>query len=181
VGLTETEGERSEYAELVRRLEAAQESDVVEQALSAARDHLGMDASYLTTIDSRNQTIHAVISDDQDVKRYQGTVFPVEQTFCMRMLTGQIPNMVPDTAAEPAISHLPAAAQFHAYIGVPVKLADGRVHGTLCCVSHAPRTELVDEELRFMHVLAGIVGARIDQARGDLTRLTERFGDDAAS
>jgi hypothetical protein len=44
-------------------------------------------------------------------------------------------------------------------------------------VSHAPRTELVDEELRFMEVLAGIVGARIDQARGDLTRLTERFGD----
>ena len=181
MGLTETEGERSEYAELVRRLEAAQESDVVERALSAARDHLGMDASYLTTIDSRNQTIHAVISDDQDVKRYQGTVFPVEQTFCMRMLTGQIPNMVPDTAAEPAISHLPAAAQFHAYIGVPVKLADGRVHGTLCCVSHAPRTELVDEELRFMNVLAGIVGTRIDQARGDLTRLTERFGDSDAA
>lgn len=177
MGLTETEGEHSEYAELVRRLEAARECDVVEQALSAARDHLGMDASYLTTIDSRTQTIHAVISDDQDVKRYQGTVFPVEQTFCMRMLNGQIPNMVPDTAAEPAISHLPAAAEFHAYIGVPVKLADGRVHGTLCCVSHAPRTELVDEELRFMEVLAGIVGARIDQARGDLTRLTERFGD----
>ena len=84
MGLTETEGEHSEYAELVRRLEAARESDVVEQALSAARDHLGMDASYLTTIDSRTQTIHAVISDDQDVKRYQGTVFPVEQTFCMR-------------------------------------------------------------------------------------------------
>jgi GAF domain-containing protein len=181
VGLTETEGERSEYAELVRRLEAAQENDVVEQALSAARDHLGMDASYLTTIDSRNQTIHAVITDDQDVKRYQGTVFPVEQTFCMRMLNGEIPNIVPETAAEPAISHLPAAAQFHAYIGVPVKLADGRVHGTLCCVSHAPRTDLVDEELRFMHVLAGIVGARIDQARGDLTRLTERFGEGEAA
>jgi GAF domain-containing protein len=178
VGLTETEGGRSEYAELVRRLEAAQESDVVEQALSAARDHLGMDASYLTTIDARNQTIHALVSDDRDtVKRYQGSVFPVEQTFCMRMLNGEIPKMVPDTAAEPAISHLPAASEFHAYIGVPVKLADGRVHGTLCCVSHAPRTELVDEELRFMEVLAGIVGARIDQARGDLTRLTERFGD----
>ncbi len=178
MGPTGTEGETSEYAELVRKLEAAKESDVVEQALSAARDHLGMDASYLTTIDSRNQTIHAVVSDDRDaVKRYQGTVFPVEQTFCMRMLKGEIPNMVPDTGAEPAISHLPAAGEFHAYIGVPVKLADGRVHGTLCCVSHQPRTELVDEELRFMQVLAGIVGTRIDQARGDLTRLTERFGD----
>ncbi|HTX10018.1 MAG TPA: GAF domain-containing protein [Solirubrobacteraceae bacterium] len=172
MGLTGREGEASEYAELVRKLEAAKESDVVEQALTAARDHLGMDASYLTTIDERNQTIHAIVADEGDpAKRYQGTVFPVEQTFCMRMLSGEIPNMVPDTSAEPAISHLPAAAEFHAYVGVPVKLADGRVHGTFCCVSHAPRTELVDEELRFMQVLAGIVGARIDQARGDLTRL----------
>ena len=120
MGLTETEGERSEYAELVRRLEAAQESDVVEQALSAARDHLGMDASYLTTIDSRTQTIHAVVSDDQDVKRYQGTVFPVEQTFCMRMLNGEIPNMVPDTAAEPAISN-PMPIACHAL--VPTRIA----------------------------------------------------------
>jgi GAF domain-containing protein len=176
VGLTGTEGERSEYAELVRKLEAAKESDVLEQALTAARDHLGMDASYLTTMDSRHQTIHAVVSDDGNpMKRFQGQVFPVEQTFCLRMLGGEIPNMVADTRAEPAISHLPAAGLFHAYVGVPVKLADGQVHGTLCCVSHEPRSELVDEELRFMQVLAGIVGARIDQARGDVARLTAHF------
>jgi GAF domain-containing protein len=176
VGPTGTEREASDYADLLRKLEAAKESDVVEQALAAARDHLGMDASYLTTIDSRNQTIHAVVSDDAEpMKRFQGRVFPVEQTFCMRMLGGEIPNMVADTRAEPAISHLPAAGMFHAYVGVPVKLADGRVHGTLCCVSHEPRSELVDEELRFMQVLAGIVGARIDQAHGDLARLTAHF------
>lgn len=176
MGWTGKEGERSEYADLVRKLEAARESDAIEQALTAARDRLNMDASYITTIDARHQTIHAIVSDDQDaVRRYQGTVFPVEQTFCMRMLGGEIPNMVADTSAEPAISHLAAAREFHAYIGVPVKLSDGRIHGTLCCVSRDTRPSMQPDELHFMEVLSGIVAARIEQAQGDMARLTNRF------
>ncbi len=170
-----TEREPTEYAQLVEKLEAAQESDVVEQALAAAQQHLNMDASYITTIDDRHQTIHALFGDEDAVARYQGTVFPVEQTYCMRMLNGEIPNVVPDTPQEPAIRDLPVTREFHAYVGVPVKLADGRVHGTLCCVSRRPREDLGPEELRFMQILAGIVGTRLDRVRGDLGRLTERF------
>jgi GAF domain-containing protein len=167
--------ERSEYRELIEKLEAAQETDVVEQALAAAQQHLGMDASYITTIDASHQTIHAIVGDADTAARYTGTVLPLEQTYCMRMLNGQIPNVVPDTRAEPAIRDLDATREFHAYVGVPVRLSDGRVHGTLCCVSREPRTGLGSEELRFMRTLAGIVAARVDAVRGDLARLTERF------
>lgn len=167
--------ERSDYVELIEKLEAAQESDVVEHALAAAQEHLGMDASYITTIDAHNQTIHAIVGDADTAARYTGTVFPLEQTYCMRMMNGEIPNIVPDTRAEPAISDLDVTQEFHAYVGVPVRLSDGQVHGTLCCVSREPRTGLGSEELRFMDTLAGIVAVRVEQARGDLARLTERF------
>lgn len=164
-----------EYAELIEKLEAAQESDVVEQALAAAQERLGMDASYITTMDARNQTIHAMVGDDDITARYQGTVFAVEQTYCMRMLSGEIPNIVPDTRAEPSIRDLDATREFHAYVGVPVTLSDGKVHGTLCCVSREPRTGLGPEDLRFMRTLAGIIATRVERVRGDLARLTERF------
>lgn len=170
-GATET----TDYAELIEKLEAAQENDVVEQALAAAQQHLGMDASYITTIDARHQTIHAIAGDPDVAARYTGTVFPLEQTYCMRMLNGEIPNVVPDTRAEPATSDLDVTREFHAYVGVPVKLSDGRVHGTLCCVSRSPRAGLGSEELHFMQTLAGIVATRVERARGDLARLTERF------
>jgi GAF domain-containing protein len=169
------EDEPSEYVELIGKLEAAQESDVVEQALAAAQEHLHMDASYITTIDDRHQTIHAIVGDENAAARYTGTVFPLEQTYCMRMLSGEIPNIVPDTRAEPAISDLPVTAEFHAYVGVPVMLSDGSVHGTLCCVSRKPRAGLGSEELRFMQILAGIVATRLERVHGDLARLTERF------
>ncbi len=164
-----------EYVEALRQIEAAEESDAVEQALTAAREHLSMDAAYITTIDSQQQTIHAVVGDPDVVQRYQGSAIPVEETYCMKMLNGEIPNVVPDTRAEPAIRDLAASREFGAYVGVPVKLSDGRVHGTLCCVSRETRPGSGVSDLRFMQVLAHIVGARVDQAQGNVARLTERL------
>lgn len=163
----------AEYGQLIEKLESAQETEVVERALAVAQQHLGMDASYITTTDSRIQTIHALVSDPDTVERYHGTVFPVEQTYCMRMLNGQIPNAVPDTRAEPAISGLDVTREFHAYVGVPVKLSDGRVHGTFCCVSRETRPGLGPDEVRFMEVLADIVAARVERVQGDMSRLIE--------
>jgi GAF domain-containing protein len=170
-----TDTDPSEYVDLLEKLEAAQESDVVEQALGAAREHLGMDAAYLTTIDARHQTIDGIVGDAAAVERYQGSVLPVEQTFCMRMLNDEIPNFVPDTRAHPALRDLAATRDFGSYVGVPVRLSDGRVHGTLCCVSREPRAGAGPDELRFMQILAGIVATRLERVQGDMARLTERF------
>ncbi len=148
---------------------------MVEQALAAAREHLGMDAAYITTIDSRHQTIHAILGEPEVAERYQDSVLPIEQTYCMRMLNGDIPNVVPDTRAQPALHDLAATREIGAYVGVPVRLSDGRVHGTLCCVSREPKDGIGADELRFMQILAGIVATRLERARGDLARLTERF------
>jgi len=165
----------ADYADAIGRIEAAQEHDVVERALAAARDRLGMDASYVTTIDPRDQTIHAIVGEPDIVNTYTGVVMPVEQTFCQRMLDGEIPNVVPDTRADPAMRELAATREFGAYIGVPVRLSDGRIHGTLCCVSREPKFDIGPEDLRFMQVLAGIIAARVEQAQDDMARLTARF------
>ena len=170
-----TQPGQSDYDDLLQKLEAAQESDVVEQALAAAREHLGMDAAYVTTIDSRNQTIQAILGEPAVAERYQDSVIPIEQTYCVRMLNGDIPNVVPDTRAQPALHDLPATREIGAYVGVPVRLSDGRVHGTLCAVSHDPQEGIGADELRFMQILAGIVATRLERARGDLARMTERF------
>jgi GAF domain-containing protein len=170
-----TEQHASDYDDLLEKLEAAQESDVVEQALAAAREHLGMDAAYVTTIDSRHQTIHAILGEPEVAERYQDSVLPIEQTYCMRMLNGDIPNVVPDTRSQPALHDLAVTREIGAYVGVPVRLSDGRVHGTLCAVSREPKDGIGADELRFMQILAGIVATRLERARGDLARLTERF------
>jgi GAF domain-containing protein len=167
-------GATAEDVEALRRIEAAEERDVVERALNAARERLHMEAAYVTTIDSEKQTIEAIVGGT-DVPVAAGAEVPLEQTYCVRMLKGEIPNLIPNTKAEPALRDLSATRYVGAYVGVPVQLPDGRVHGTLCCVSREPCDGLGEDDLRFMRVLAGIVATRIEQAQGNLARLTERL------
>ena len=168
-------GVPSEYADAVRQIRAARESDVVERALSAARERLGMDAAYIATVDGREQTIEAMVGRTNSDVLVLGAVIPVDQTYCARMLKGEIPNIVPDTAAEPGLRNVTAIRNIGAYIGVPVQLSDGRMHGSLCCASNQPRPGLGEPELRFMQVLAGIVAARLERAHGSMVRLAKRF------
>jgi GAF domain-containing protein len=165
---------QSEEVEALLRIEAAEEDDVVERALSAACQRLHMDAAYVTTMDSRQQTIEAVVGRDEFAV-LSGVTVPLEQTFCARMLNGEIPSVVPDTGANSLLHDLRATRLIGAYVGVPVRLSDGRLHGTLCCVSSKACNGLGEDELRFMQVLAGIIAARIERAQGNLARLTERL------
>lgn len=167
-------GAVSEEVEALRRIEAAEENDVVEQALTAARQRLRMDATYVTTIDSRTQTIEAIVGETS-APVTSVSELPLEETYCSRMLKGEIPNVVPDTRSNPVLRDLAVTQYVGAYVGVPVRLSDGRVHGTLCAVSDHAVDGVGEEELRFMHVLAGCIAARIERAEGDLARLTARL------
>jgi GAF domain-containing protein len=167
-------GAISGEVEALRRIEAAEETDVVEQALTAARERLRMDATYVTTVDSHKQTIEGLVGE---TRAPIGSVseLPLEETYCARMLKGEIQNIVPDTRSDPVLRDLAVTQYVGAYVGVPVRLSDGRVHGTLCAVGDEPVAGVGEDELRFMHVLAGIIAARIEKAEGDLARLTERL------
>jgi GAF domain-containing protein len=153
--------------ETLERIAALQDQDTIERALAAARQRLNMDAAYVTAIDSGTRRVTNLSGDMEALGMTPGKEVPLEKTYCGRMLSGAIPNIVPDTSVEPAVKELPATARVKAYVGVPIRLADGSVHGSLCCGSTAPRTELGDQELKFMHVLAGMVAARIEQARSE--------------
>jgi GAF domain-containing protein len=131
-----------------------------------------MDAAYATSIDSDHQTIDSVIGDIGALALAPRMVFPLQQTYCSRMLRGEMPRVIPDTRAEPAVQDLAATREIGAYIGVPVTLSDGRVHGTLCCASHNPRPGLGSDELKFMQVLADIVATLVDRAQRELAGRT---------
>ncbi len=164
-----------EYVDALRLIEAAKEDYAVQQALTAAREQLSMDAAYLTSIGSGQQVFDAVVGDIGALGLAPGFAVAVEETYCMRMLNGEIPNVVPDTRREPALRGLWATSIVGSYIGVPVKLSDGRVHGSLCCASSECRAELGSKELKFMQVLAGIVATRVEQAKGEMAGKAERL------
>ena len=166
---------RDEYVRALRQIQAAEESNSIEQALKAAREHLSMDAVYATSIGSEQQTIDCVAGDVGAMGLAPGLAFPLEQTYCSRMLRGEISRVIPDTGAEPGVQDLAATSEIGAYIGMPITLSDGRVHGTLCCASHNPRPELGSDELKFMQVLADIVARLVERSQRGLLARTARL------
>jgi GAF domain-containing protein len=135
-----------------------------------------MDAAYVSTITPQAQEIDEFVGDSTALGYGAGSVIPIEETYCSRMLSGQLANVVPDTRAEPAVRDLRATKRIGAYVGVSIKLADGTIHGTMCAASSTPRPGLGDEELRFMHVLARIVAEQIDRSRSEQARAAARLG-----
>ena len=52
-----------------------------------------------------------------------------------------------------------------AYVGVPVRLGDGTVYGSLCCVSTQPTPALRERDARLLEVLARIIADQIERER----------------
>lgn len=156
--------------ETLERIAAAQDADTIDRALTAARERLQMDAAYVSHIDSERQRIDELSGDGSAMGISSGLEIPLEATYCTMMLRGELPSLIRDTGDEPAVSDLAATERIGSYVGVAIKLADGRVHGTLCCASSEPREQLGHEELTFMRVLAGMVANRIDRSHGALPR-----------
>jgi GAF domain-containing protein len=173
--LKQDEATRREYVHALRQIQAAEESNSIEQALQAAREHLSMDAVYATSIGTQQQTIDAVAGDVGAMRLAPGLAFPLEQTYCSRMLRGEISRVIPNTSAEPAVQDLAATREIGAYIGIPVTLSDGRVHGTLCCASHNPRPELGTDQLNFLQILADIVARLVERSQRELRARTARL------
>ncbi len=49
------------------------------------------------------------------------------------------------------------------YIGVPITLADGRVYGTVCAVSHRAHSDLSDRDVLVLKAVARLMASEIER------------------
>jgi diguanylate cyclase (GGDEF)-like protein len=137
----------------------------IEHSLAAARELLGMQLAYFAELHGDDVRFHAL---DGDAAPFggpvAGSVIPRRDTLCDQMLRGRIGSVVPDVVADPAVD-TSRAVGVAAYVGVPVRLVDGTVLGSLCCVSDHPEPALQERDARILDVLARIIGDQIDRER----------------
>ena len=132
----------------------------VDSALEAARELLGMEVAYFSAFSDGSQLIKDTHGDAASFGFESGTTIPLDETYCRRMVEGTLPNVVPDAASDERVRDLPSTTEagMGSYVGVPLRLPDGRVYGTLCCASHGPREDIDDRDVAFMRVLARVLG-----------------------
>jgi EAL domain-containing protein (putative c-di-GMP-specific phosphodiesterase class I) len=155
-------------------------SSLIDTVLEAARTHLEMDVSLLSEFQAGQQLFRRKAEREDArfaVPLDQGV--PLAATYCQRVVAGQLSSVVADARHHPVAGPLPATELIGigAYVGVPVHMTDGRLYGTLCCVSREPDPDLRDRDARFLAVLADIVGGELSRNEAERTqraRLTSR-------
>jgi response regulator RpfG family c-di-GMP phosphodiesterase len=140
-------------------------ADAVERTLALAREALGMDVALVSKFAEDRMEFRALEGDAGSFGWQVSGGVPLEGTFCKRVVEGTLPNVVPDAGSDGRVSGLEVThkAGIGSYVGLPLRFSDGRVYGTLCCLSHSAEPRLQERDARFMEVLARLVADQIER------------------
>ncbi len=136
-------------------------SDVL-GVLDVVRSHLAMDVAFVSRIEGGHRTFtHVVAEPDSPVR--VGDRHPLESTYCTRIISGELGVLTDDARLDERLRDLDVTMDLdiRAYAGVPIRLADGQVYGTLCAYSHAPRA-LDIEDAYALQLAAGMIAHTLD-------------------
>ena len=110
------------------------------------------------------------VDDGLDFGLVPGSELPVNTTLCDEVITTGREIVIEDVAADPAYAGHPCLATygFDSYVSIPVRLADGRLFGTLCALDPEPRALDEGAVLVTMRLFADLIALHVD-ARERLT------------
>lgn len=142
--------------------------DDIRRILAVARSVVGFDVAWLSRFDACEQTFTHVSARRPGPGPAEGSASDLDGSYCVRVLDGRLPSVVPDVDEEPAARELPVttALGIGAYAGVPVVDRDGRVHGMLCCTHGTAVPSVGPRERSALEMLAQVIGALLEDGAG---------------
>ena len=156
-------------AQLTKLSEVASERtpETIAQVLEAAREELGMEVAFASEFSQRQLIFRKLVGESESFGWQEGQSIPLDDTFCRLLLEGRLPNVIPDAQADGRVRFLKVTgkADIGSYAGAPIRFSDGRLYGTLCVLSHSPEPSLVEQDARFVRVLARLVAEQIERER----------------
>ena len=144
--------------------------EVVVSTLELARAEMSMDVAVLAEIRDGREVVRLVAGEAESFGLAGGASFPVEETFCRRLLEGRLGNVVPDALSDGRVRDLDThAAGIGAYIGVPLTTLDARLY-ILCCLAHEQRPALGKRDVLLLRGLGETIIRELDGRRSNKPR-----------
>jgi diguanylate cyclase (GGDEF)-like protein len=151
--------------------------------LSFLHRRLGFDLWMVTRTEGEDWIV--LQTEDHGYGVASGTVFRWADSFCSRMVEGLGPRIAPRSNDVPAYASAPIGRQVKigAYVGVPLRRADGALFGTLCAIDPEAQPESIMQEQALVDLLGELLSGLL-QAETDLAveaRRSERAEAEALS
>ncbi|HZF57558.1 MAG TPA: GAF domain-containing protein [Rubrobacter sp.] len=124
----------------------------LEDMLRDVREAFRMDVAFVSKFAADRLVFRKLEGDAQSFGWQEGESFPLDESYCKRVLEGRIPQVVPDAKREEATRDLRVTSEagMGSYCAVALVLSDGWLYGTLCCVSHEADPLLRESDLAIM-------------------------------
>ncbi len=133
--------------------------------MALLRDRLKMDVVFVSEFVNGQQVFRYVDAPTGQPIMAPGDASPLEQTWCQRVVDGRIPQLIPNVQAFAGKAELPATPfDIGTYISTPVRLGDGHVYGTLCCLSFSPHESVQERDLKNLKSIAMLVAQKVDRS-----------------
>ncbi len=133
--------------------------EAVHRILRLAREQLEMELTWLARFVDGRQVFQAFDGDPGRFALTGETELGVDETFCVRVIDGRLPPVIPDTLADERTAQLPGTKDHHlgAYVGAPVYVGRGDLYGMLCAVSRESEPSLRHRDAKLLRMLADLL------------------------
>lgn len=139
---------------------------MIQNILEAARSTLGFEIAFVSQFMGDERVFRYVdgIRVPNHVVR-EGASGPLQGSYCKLVIEGRLPALIPDTHLNPITRAMAVtqAAPIRAHASVPIRLSDGTVFGTFCCVSDRAHPELDHKDLAALQAFADLAAVGIEQ------------------
>ena len=110
------------------------------QVLGRIRRQLNMELAFVAEFTGGRRVFRYVGSGTSELQIVAGNSDPLDDSFCLRVADGRLPEPMTDAGLNAEALTLPVtrALPVGAHLGVPIRFVDGRVFGTICCFSRRP-------------------------------------------
>ena len=123
---------------------------VVTTVLQLLRKRMGMDVAFVSQFVDGRRTIQAVDTAADFSPLEPGMSDPVEESWCQRVVEGRLPEKIDNAAPYVASGQAPDPGfPIGTHLSTPVRLADGKVYGTLRCFSRGVQADADIDRLRY--------------------------------
>jgi EAL domain-containing protein (putative c-di-GMP-specific phosphodiesterase class I) len=146
---------------------------LITDALDFVRSHLNMEVAYLSEFIGDDLVFRAVSAPGFEELCHVGGTMSLDQVYCRHILAGRLPELIPDTGAEPICQGLPLTQDIpiRSHVSVPIRRSDGSPYGMFCCLSRSVRSDLTPRDLNVMRAFSNVAADHLnDRISAQVTR-----------
>jgi len=150
-------------AETSRSMVAVKNASI-DRILFAAREHLGTEIAFVSRFLEGDMKELTHVSTDLELPMGAGYVDPREDSYCWHIAQGRLPELIQDPADYPFAQTLGITQLLPVgcHLNTPLRLSDGKIYGSFCCLSRAPDRSMTERDLGTLRAFAALAVEQIE-------------------